>query len=540
MDRALASDNLLPARRIGLLGGSFNPAHSGHRDISLSALKHLGLDVVWWLVTPGNPLKDRASYADYESRLHEARRIASHPDIVVSDFEKRRNLQYTVDTLGQLQDANPDAAFIWLMGADSLSTFHRWRDWQRIAELVPIAVFNRPGCEENALESEAAQALAAFRIDQQAAGDLLTAPPPAWVFITDTSNPISSTQIRQDRQTQAGEKPITETAPDDDLIAPMGPLAFFLDKHPPTGDFRTDVINGLSAETKHLSPKYFYDERGSKLFHQITLQPEYYPTLTERSILLKNAAAICAAPGKHAAIFEYGSGASEKIEWLLNGLDDPSAYVAMDISKDFLIENASIIARKFDLPVAAVCADFYEHVHLPKGILPEPARWLGYFPGSTLGNMTPDEAARFLRRAGETLGDGAQFLLGIDLEKDDTVLNGAYNDAAGITAKFNLNVLRRMQTELDTTLDIDAFEHVAFYNEAAHRIEMHLRARTDTEISLDGVPYPFEKDETMLTEYSHKYSIERLKTLFAETPWRLETVWTDDKGWFAACLLSNN
>ena len=320
----------------------------------------------------------------------------------------------------------------------------------------------------------------------------------------------------------------------------MGPLAFFLDLHPALGDFRTDVVEGLSQEQKCISPKYFYDERGSELFKQITAAPEYYPTQTEKKILLDNAKEIAAAPGANAAVFEYGSGASEKIEWLLKGLEDPAAYVAMDISKDFLIDAASAIARQYRLPVAAVCADFHGHVHIPTGILPEPSRWLGYFPGSTIGNMSPEFAARFLRRAGETLGPGAQFLLGVDLEKDAGVLNAAYNDAEGVTAGFNLNLLARMKRELGAHIELGDFEHHAFYNDAQCRIEMHLRAKKRTQIVLNDQNFTFEAGETLHTENSYKYSINRLRALFAETPWRLETVWTDEREWFAACLLSNN
>lgn len=183
-------------RRIGLLGGSFNPAHAGHREISLAALDRLGLDAVWWLVTPGNPLKDKGVYAPYEERLHKARRVADHPDIVVSDFERRHDLQYTVDTLERLQEINPDARFVWLMGADSLASFHGWKDWRRIAERVPIAVFNRPGHGEDALAGEAAKALAAFRIDASAAQTLIEQTPPAWVYFADLDNPLSSTALR--------------------------------------------------------------------------------------------------------------------------------------------------------------------------------------------------------------------------------------------------------------------------------------------------------------------------------------------------------
>ena len=184
-------------RRIGLLGGSFNPAHAGHREISIAARNRLGLDAVWWLVTPGNPLKDENVYAPYDERLRQARQVADCPDIVVSDFERRHNLQYTVDTLERLQENNPNALFIWLMGADSLENFHRWKDWRRIAQLAPLAVFNRPGYGDAALNSEAGAALAAFRIDTAQAPSLIDKVPPAWIFFDDADNPLSSTALRQ-------------------------------------------------------------------------------------------------------------------------------------------------------------------------------------------------------------------------------------------------------------------------------------------------------------------------------------------------------
>ena len=188
-----------PSRRVGLLGGSFNPAHDGHREISLAGLDRLGLDAVWWLVTPGNPLKDKAEYAPYGERMARARKVANHPDIVVSDFERRKDLQYTVDTLERLAVLYPETAFIWLMGADSLAGFHRWKDWRRIAELVPMAVFNRPGYGEEALAGEAARDLAPFRLDAQGADRLAEAEPPAWVYFSDTDNPLSSTGLRSAR-----------------------------------------------------------------------------------------------------------------------------------------------------------------------------------------------------------------------------------------------------------------------------------------------------------------------------------------------------
>ncbi|MEL6360840.1 MAG: nicotinate-nucleotide adenylyltransferase [Pseudomonadota bacterium] len=186
--------------RIGLLGGSFNPAHGGHREISLEALSVLGLDAVWWLVTPGNPLKDPGLYAPYEDRLATARTVADHHRIVVSDFEHRKGLQYTHETLAALTDLWQQIEFVWLMGADSLETFHLWRNWQDIFATVPIAVFNRPGSERAATESTAAREFSAFKVDHDNAMAIFTREPPVWTFIGTTQNPTSSTDIRNQRR----------------------------------------------------------------------------------------------------------------------------------------------------------------------------------------------------------------------------------------------------------------------------------------------------------------------------------------------------
>ena len=182
--------------RIGLLGGSFNPAHGGHREISLAALTWLELDAVWWLVSPGNPLKDPDAYAPYEERLTRARRVADHHRIVVSDFERRKNLQYTMDTLDAIQTLGPDMGFVWLMGADSLATFHLWRDWKGMFARMPIAIFNRPGSEAAPVEAPAAREFSAFRVETEKAATILTADTPAWTFIAATNNPLSSTALR--------------------------------------------------------------------------------------------------------------------------------------------------------------------------------------------------------------------------------------------------------------------------------------------------------------------------------------------------------
>ena len=182
---------------VGLLGGSFNPAHEGHREISLLALKRLRLDAVWWLVTPANPLKEKGAYAPYEERLKQARRVADHPRIVVSNFEERKGLQYTVDTIEMLQELWPQMRFVWLMGADSLATFDQWKDWRRIFSLLPIAVFARPGYDSAAAECEAARTFSAFRADNAEGARLAHAEPPVWTLYSETANPASSTELRR-------------------------------------------------------------------------------------------------------------------------------------------------------------------------------------------------------------------------------------------------------------------------------------------------------------------------------------------------------
>lgn len=191
-------------RSIGLLGGSFNPPHEGHREISLAAMQRLGLDAVWWLVTPGNPLKDHTEYAPLDERLRLARKKADHPHIIVSDFERRQNLQFTVDTIERLQLLNPNMSFVWIMGADSLANFHDWKDWRRIADQIPLAVFNRPGVGDRALTGRAATELALFRLAPNEASKLAETEPPAWVYFADLENPSSSTAIRKAQQDSNG------------------------------------------------------------------------------------------------------------------------------------------------------------------------------------------------------------------------------------------------------------------------------------------------------------------------------------------------
>lgn len=527
---ASTGEDALKPKNIGLLGGSFNPAHEGHREISVAALSALQLDEIWWLVSPGNPLKDKDQYADYNTRLEQAKQMASHPLIKISNFEQARNLTYTIDTISALKKHYTDYSFVWVIGADNLEEFHLWKDWEAIFAAMPIAVMNRPGYEHAVTKSIAAKKFQQQRHELEIASALCEKNPPAWIFIPETQNPISSTQIRSRMSSQ--HNPSAPSKPKE--------LQHFLDFNPSLGDFKSDVLDGLSKPQKSLSPKYFYDEKGSGLFSQITTTKDYYPTRTELSLMKANLNEICEAIGPKPSIFEYGSGASEKIRLLIENLDQLQTYVAMDISRDYLLDSATTIAHDYPhIKTSAICADFQQNIPLPEDFHPDVDNWTGYFPGSTIGNFAPGTVQSFFNRVSNTLGAGSKFFLGVDLIKDKDILTRAYNDSDGITAAFNLNLLHRMKGELGATINIDDFEHLSFYNETDHRIEMHLRAIRNTQITLEDKVFDFSDGETLLTEYSYKYTKEIMQSMLKDTPWQLTNYWTDSKGWFGACLLSN-
>jgi dimethylhistidine N-methyltransferase len=240
----------------------------------------------------------------------------------------------------------------------------------------------------------------------------------------------------------------------------------------PTSVFARDVIHDLSRAPKRLSPKYFYDVTGSELFEQITVLPEYYPTRTELSILRDRSRDISSIIPDGAALVEFGAGSTTKVRRLL-GECRLGAYVPVDISGDFL--NAQAQALRADYPglaVHPVTADFTAAFELPEAVRDMPK--VGFFPGSTLGNFEPGEACTFLKSARSILGKGGRMVIGVDLEKDERTLYDAYNDTAGVTARFNLNVLHRINRELGGDFDVGAFIHRAIYNRDRHRIEMHL------------------------------------------------------------------
>ena len=242
---------------------------------------------------------------------------------------------------------------------------------------------------------------------------------------------------------------------------------------------------GLTARPKRLSPKYFYDETGARLFEHITLLPEYYPTRAELSILRDNAAEIAGLVPDGAALVEFGSGSSIKARILLSAAPKIAAYVPVDISSEMLTQEADEVRRDFpQLTVLPVEADFTKPFRLPSSVAELPL--IGFFPGSTIGNFEPHEASSFLRHARQILGVGSTLIIGLDLVKDAAVLNAAYNDAAGITAKFNLNLLTRINRELDANFDLTGFCHQAFYNSERHRIEMHLASKKRQKVRVAG------------------------------------------------------
>jgi dimethylhistidine N-methyltransferase len=302
-----------------------------------------------------------------------------------------------------------------------------------------------------------------------------------------------------------------------------------------TSAFARDVVEDLSQHPKRLSPKYFYDATGSELFEQITVLPEYYPTRTELGILRDRGSEISALIPKGAALVEFGAGATTKVRRLLNECAF-GAYVPVDISGDFLKAQADVLRQDFpDLAVYPVAADFTASFALPKAVSAMPK--VGFFPGSTLGNFEPHEACRFLRSSREILGQDAQMVIGVDLEKDERVLYDAYNDAAGVTARFNLNVLNRINRELGGDFDTSAFIHRAIYNRERHRIEMHLISKKAQTARVLGRSFSFRAGESIHTESSYKYSLERFTALARGSGWTPRESWTDTAGMFSVHAL---
>jgi dimethylhistidine N-methyltransferase len=296
-------------------------------------------------------------------------------------------------------------------------------------------------------------------------------------------------------------------------------------------EFLKDVLNGLSKAQKKLEPKYFYDAHGSALFDQICTLEEYYPTRTELGLLSDQANEIAdLIEGQH--LIEFGSGSSVKIRILLDATEQLASYVPVDISREHLLGAAEAIASDYpDLNVLPVCADFTQAFDLPSAVAS--GERAGFFPGSTIGNFSKDQAKQFLTMAATMLGTGGGLVIGVDLKKDPDVLRAAYNDRQGVTAAFNLNLLTRINRELNGTFDLDAFKHDARYVESEGRVEMHLVSLTDQVVSVNGYSFKFAKDETIHTENSHKYNIDEFHDIGRETGFSADRTWTDADNLFS-------
>ncbi len=298
--------------------------------------------------------------------------------------------------------------------------------------------------------------------------------------------------------------------------------------------FRADVLAGLAAPIPAIPARWLYDRRGSELFEEITRLPEYYPTRTETALLERHSGEIAARLGTGEAVNEFGSGSSAKTPILLRAVR-PAAYVPVDISGDFLRDSAAALQAEFpDLPIHPVEADFTRQFDLPAETATAPR--LGFFPGSTIGNFVARSAVDLLRAMKATLGEGSRLVIGMDRIKEVDVLVRAYDDAAGVTAAFNLNLLHRINAELDGDVPVDAFRHRAIWNDEMSRIEMHLEAMREVAFTVSGARFAMRAGETIHTENSHKYGHRDSRLLLRAAGWGVIGEWTDEKSWFSILL----
>ena len=318
--------------------------------------------------------------------------------------------------------------------------------------------------------------------------------------------------------------------------APADALEDFRDDGDTAEDFRKAVLNGLSQPQKRLPSKFFYDAKGSALFDRICTLEEYYPTRTETVLLESCGKEIAVLAGPNANLIEFGSGSSVKTRILLDALDRLTSYVPIDISRDHLLAAAKTLAQDYpEVAVTPVCADFVQPLDLPK--LAGTGVNLGFFPGSTIGNFRPADAAAFLKNAARAVGHGGAMVIGVDLVKDPATLHAAYNDASDVTAAFNLNLLERINRELDADFGLDGFAHYAPYNPARGCIEMHLVSRRAQQVRIAGKTFNFASGETIHTEDSHKYTIEGFHELARRGGWTPREVWCDADSLFSVHFL---
>ena len=301
-----------------------------------------------------------------------------------------------------------------------------------------------------------------------------------------------------------------------------------------------EIVGGLSGSQKQISPKYFYDERGSQLFDDITQLPEYYLTNTELAIMRDNIAEMSKLIGKQASLIEFGSGSSVKARILLENLSELAAYVPVDISKEHLLAFAVEIRDCFPhIDVLPVVADFTQQFELPTPMV-MPVRNIVYFPGSTIGNFEHEVAIELLRVMHHEAGKGGALLIGVDLQKDPTIIENAYNDSAGTTAEFNLNMLQHLNRDYGANFDVDEFEHSANYDPDEGRVVIELVSQADQRFEIGDTKFDIADREAILTEYSHKYTLGGFAEMANSAGFVVEKVWTDTDDLFSVQLLTRN
>ncbi len=310
------------------------------------------------------------------------------------------------------------------------------------------------------------------------------------------------------------------------------PTLYFHDLQMPVSDFRQDILTGLQAEQKYISPKYFYDTEGSRLFEQICQLPEYYLTRTEIGLLKNHGPDIAACLGSNATLLELGSGSSIKIRLLLDALQ-PLLYVPVDISREHLLQSAKTLSTDYPwLTIHAICSDYAETWDWPIQTLAD-SRRIAYFPGSSIGNSTPQQALYLLGRIAALLGDGGGLLIGVDLVKEREILDAAYNDSQGVTARFNKNILARLNRELHADFELNHFQHRAFYNADQQRIEMHLLSDRQQTVQVADKILHFCNGESIHTENSYKYTVAGFQQLASRAGFESRQVWTDPDDLFS-------
>jgi dimethylhistidine N-methyltransferase len=307
---------------------------------------------------------------------------------------------------------------------------------------------------------------------------------------------------------------------------------------PATASFRREVLDGLRLSKKELPCKFFYDERGSQLFEEICQLEEYYPTRTELAIMHECAGEMALRIGKACLLIEFGSGSGVKTRLLLDELHDPAAYVPIDISREHLARSAAEIAAAYpDVEVIPVCADYTADYEIPTPRRAA-ARRVIYFPGSTIGNFHRPRAVEFLAHLRDVCGEDGGLLIGVDLKKNRETLERAYDDAKGVTAAFNRNLLTRINRELGANFDLQRFRHEAVYDEQAGRVEMHLVSLADQTVELGDERFAFEAGEGIRTECSYKYDLDEFRSLADAAGFRVDDVWTDSEARFSVQYLS--